>query len=263
MASTAVSTEPNAVITTTGNAAFCRLSVCRNSRPFIPGSLRSVTTRSTVFSRRSFSPLSASPAESVVKPSSPRFNSSSRRILASSSTIRIVGKPSGGCSPLPRPRPKCYVVKRNSLRCLCTRNLITGGEKDDEACPLQTTRFPVTVDADRSMMPIHDPGDDRQTQAHAGFFGADKRIENLFPQLCRNSWTGVFDPHFHSVPTSVVRPQCHDSQRASAAAHGIISILNQIHERLLTETLIQGNQRQVGFVLPLDVHWRVFAFLHQ
>ncbi len=43
------------------------------------------------FSRSSFSPVSASPAENVVNPSSPRFNSSRRRILASSSTIRIAG----------------------------------------------------------------------------------------------------------------------------------------------------------------------------
>ena len=43
MASTAVSTVPNAVITTTGRAAFCRLTVCRNSSPFMPGSFRSVS----------------------------------------------------------------------------------------------------------------------------------------------------------------------------------------------------------------------------
>src|SRR5580698_2168849 len=37
MASTAVSTVPKAVITTTGNAAFCRLIACRNSCPSSPG----------------------------------------------------------------------------------------------------------------------------------------------------------------------------------------------------------------------------------
>ena len=104
MASTAVSTVPNAVITTTGSAAFCRLIAWRNSRPFIPGSLRSVTTRSTVFSRRSFSPASASPADSVLNPSSPRFNSSRRRIFASSSTIKIVGIVVDSCRPLLQPQ---------------------------------------------------------------------------------------------------------------------------------------------------------------
>ena len=47
MASTADSTVPYAVITTTGSAALMRFTACRNSSPLIPGSLKSVTTRST------------------------------------------------------------------------------------------------------------------------------------------------------------------------------------------------------------------------
>src|SRR6266571_2293712 len=59
----------------------------RNSRPFIPGSLKSLRTRSIASRPRIFRPVSASPAEKVVQPSSPRFSSSRRSIFGSSSTI--------------------------------------------------------------------------------------------------------------------------------------------------------------------------------
>ncbi len=182
MASTAVSTLPKAVITTTGNAAFCCLIACRNSRPFIPGSFRSVTTRSTEFSRRSFSPASASLAESVAKPSSPRFNSSRRRILASSSTIRIVDILVGAYSPLATSAPE---PQRNSsesnlrLRCLRGSRLVARGKKDYETSSLLIVT--ASFDANRSMMPVNNPRDNRQAESHTRFLGGHKRIEYLLP----------------------------------------------------------------------------------
>ena len=62
IASTAVSTVPYAVISTTGITALVRFAACRNSRPLIPGNLRSVKMRSTFSCRNRFSPASASPA---------------------------------------------------------------------------------------------------------------------------------------------------------------------------------------------------------
>src|SRR6266481_9627064 len=209
MASTAVSTVPKAVITTTGNAALCRFTPCRNSKPFIPGSLRSVTTRSTVFSRRSFSPVSASPADSVLKPSSPRFNSSRRRIFASSSTIRMVGI----CLAIAR----CFLAL---LRC----SLVARGEKDHEpGSPLTVAGI---LEANRSVVPVNNPGDDRQSQSHTGFLGGHKRVKDLFPQFHRNSRPRVFDPHLYSVTVHGVGSRHRDAQFSATAAHRIISILN-------------------------------------
>src|SRR5258706_488210 len=82
MASTAVSTLPNAVITTTGNAALWRLMGCRNSRPFMPGSLRSVNTKSMGFSLSNLRPVLASSAEKVVKPSSPLFRRNAGSVIS-------------------------------------------------------------------------------------------------------------------------------------------------------------------------------------
>src|SRR5271155_5121548 len=152
--------------------------------------------------------------------------------------------------------------ERHSLGCLRDASFFARRKKHYEACALGLARSPATFYANSAMMAVHNPGDNRQPQAHAGFLRGHKRIEDLFPQILLNAWPRVLNPHLNPVAVGVAGPQCRDPQRASAIAHGIIGILNQIHERLLTKTLIQGNRRQVRFVLPLDAHWRVFAFLH-
>ena len=63
-------------------------AVCRNSSPLIPGSFKSVRTRCTGFRRQQFQPRFGIARREVLNPSSPRFNSSNRRILASSSMMR-------------------------------------------------------------------------------------------------------------------------------------------------------------------------------
>src|SRR5580704_7418943 len=183
MASTAVSTLPNAVITTTGRAEFCRLMVCRNSKPFMPGSFRSVRTRSTEFSRSSLRPVSASPAENVLNPSSPRFNSSRRRILASSSTIRIAGMVA---SFLIRETSRDHQMSRLSHR----RLLVGGWEKYYEAGALTWCGHSGMLGAfhsDRTAMPINNLRDDGESQSDSGFLRGHEGIKDLFPQLRRNA----------------------------------------------------------------------------
>src|SRR5580658_3997871 len=215
MASTAVSTLPKAVITTTGRAAFWRLMVCRNSRPFMPGSFKSVRTKSMGFSRSSLRPASASPAENVVNPSSPRFNSSSRRIFASSSTIKIAGIPylliPLKCSVLPsearnpdnrrtpsglagilhqslgvaKPCHNQSALSRITLNSsrnhhLCRvppRNLLHIERKEqDKASPAHPTLNP-----NRPSMSIHNLRHNRKSEPHTSFLRRHKRIKNLLP----------------------------------------------------------------------------------
>src|ERR1700691_2757538 len=87
----------------------------------------------------------------------------------------------------------------------------------------------------RTVMHIHNPGDDRQTQANSSFFRRHKRIENLFAQLGGNSRSTIFDANFYSFAPRAVgwihgQPQC-----SSVGSHRVISILNQIDECLLAQ----------------------------
>src|SRR5579859_5697377 len=234
IASTAVSTLPKAVMTTTGKAAFWRLMVCRNSRPFIPGSLRSVRTRSMEFSRSSLRPVSASSAEKVVNPSSPRFNSSRRRILASSSTIRIAGMFASSSIP--------QISRDHQMSSLTHGSFVGGGwEKYYEmSAGARCAGFPRasraiaggiarSFDADRAVMSIDNFRNDGQPQADAAFFRGHKRVEDLFPQLRWNARTGVVNAQFDSLnATGIAHPRRRfprlNAQHAAAGAHGVVGI---------------------------------------
>src|SRR5271170_5676679 len=77
----------------------------------------------------SFSPVSASPAERVLKPSSPRFSSSRRRILASSSMMRMVGIESSSVVSRYSPVVRCslFVVRRSRRFLILNRLTLSGG----------------------------------------------------------------------------------------------------------------------------------------
>src|SRR5215472_12028388 len=223
----------------TGSAAFWRLTVCRNSSPFIPGSFRSVTTRSMGSALSILSPVSASPAEKVTNPSSPRFNSSKRRIFASSSTIKIAG------------------ISLESSICLCSRNhqmslvrrhrgLAGSGKKyyKARARPLAFGRVAVRAfNANRSMVAINNLRNDRQAKSNTSLLGGHKRIENLLAQLLGNAGPRICDTHFNAVCASAFArfpPGFHrlDSQNASALrAHGIVRVLHDVDEGLLAQAL--------------------------
>src|SRR5271167_2746040 len=261
MASTAVSTLPNAVITTTGRAAFWRLMVCRNSRPFMPGSFRSVKTRSTEFSRSNLRPVSASSAENVVNPSSPRFNSSRRRIFASSSTIRIAGM--GAHSSL-RGVSRDHQMSRFSHGSL----LAGSGEKHYKmraGTTIAVTGTARSFDPNAALMPVNNLRDDGESQTNAGFLRGYEGIENLFPQLRRNAGASVFDAHFHPVKVAAVaaglRFPCLDTKHATAGPHGIVGILHNINECLFTQALIQRHERQTSRIFFLDLDRRTLPEL--
>ena len=91
MASTADSTVPYAVMITTGNSALTRFTACRNSRPLMPGSLKSVTTRSKGSLPRSCRPVSASGRRAGVKSLFGELQFEQAPHLGSSSTIKIDG----------------------------------------------------------------------------------------------------------------------------------------------------------------------------
>ena len=175
-------------MTTTGSAGFSRFAACRNSSPLMPGSLRSVRTRWTGslaqqlqcrFPRRR--------AERVSKPASPRSSSSRRRILASSSTMRMVGI---GQSTIAAAGRGC--LARGLLR---TRGKITRS----------TLRRCADSQLDRAVVPVHDFRNDGKAKAHAGFLGGHKRIEDLLAQFAGNARTGVGEPHFDSVASVMHR----------------------------------------------------------
>ena len=64
------------------------------------------------------------------------------------------------------------------------------------------------LDANRAMMPIHNLRNNRQSKPHSGLLRRHKWIENLLPQLRRNSRPGIGDPHFHSVDRFPLRTLC-------------------------------------------------------
>src|SRR5208337_399243 len=232
IASTAVSTEPNAVMTTTGSVTFCRLAVCRNSSPLMPGSFRSVRTRWTGSEASSFNPVSASPAESVLKPSSPRFSSSRRRILASSSMMRMVGIRLArvGTGALARPS-RTQLGSRLGLASFIQRK----EERKHRAAPW---RIP---DMDRPVMAVYDLRNDGQAQLYSGFLRGHKWVENFFAQFVGNAGAGVGQAEFHSFSIVLCGGLNLDAQRARVARvlHGFVGILHQIEEGLLAQAFVE------------------------
>src|SRR6267143_5986558 len=94
-----------------------------------------------------FNPVSASPAERVLRPSSPRFSSSNRRILASSSMMRIVGiwLARVGTGALARP-------SRAQLGSCLRLDGFSQRKEDREYSPA----FRSILDTNRPVMPVHD-----------------------------------------------------------------------------------------------------------
>src|ERR1700690_342179 len=269
MASTAVSTDPNAVITTIGSAAFCRLADCKNSSPLTPGNLRSVRTRSTVSEASSFNPVSASPAESALNPSSPRFNSSNRRILASSSMMRIVGmlgrvgsSASVGTGDLARGPQRARFwraggVDRPSRAHLGSRlrlNRFYQWKENRQHPP----SLRCILDADRPLMPINNLRHDRKPQSNAGFLRRHKRIEDLLTKRVRHTRPSIGQHKLYSVAIILRRQPNLDPQRASVIFHRFIGILHQIEKRLLAQAFVERNQRKVGGIMTFDLHWLPF-----
>ena len=106
-------------------------------------------------------------------------------------------------------------------------------------------------------MLVHDFRHDGKTEPHAGFLGGHKRIEYLLAEFTGNPRTGVGDPHFDAVAPVTHRASDGNAQRATAGfTHGLIGILRQIDEALLGKTLIQGNRREILFVVPLHLDRR-------
>src|SRR6267143_4169599 len=93
-----------------------------------------------------FNPVSASPAERVLRPSSPRFSSSNRRILASSSMMRMVGIGLAhvGTGALARP-------SRAQLGSCMRLDGFSEWKEDRE----DGAAFRSILDMDRPMMPVH------------------------------------------------------------------------------------------------------------
>jgi hypothetical protein len=90
MASTAVSMEPNAVMTRTGSVGSRAIAASSTARPSAPGSRQSVSTRST-FSppRRRSTAWAPLPMPATVRPSALSISSSIERRESLSSTIRM------------------------------------------------------------------------------------------------------------------------------------------------------------------------------
>src|SRR5579862_29229 len=220
--------------------------LCRNSRPFMPGSFRSVSTRSMEFSLSNLRPVSASPAESVVKPSSPRFNSSRRRIFASSSTIRMEG-----IAPVASFR---LYSRNHQMRALSCRSAFVHRWKkyhEHGACAVSGT-----LNADRPVMPIHDLRNDRQTQAYSSLLRRHKWIKNLLPQFEWNTRPRVFNANLDSAGIAAVCRRLHHlhAQHSPARAHRVIRILHDVHEGLLAQALIQRHLRQISLVVLLHLN---------
>src|SRR6266849_729566 len=147
----------------------------------MPGSLRSVSTRSTGPFCNSLRPVSASPADRVSKPSSARFSSKSRRILASSSTIRMVAF-----------EVVISVIGAAALLSRCPLR-----KEDHEAGSVSVH---VLQSAGRVVL-VNNLRNDRQAKADAGFLRRDKRIENLVTHLCRDARPAIPQPDLDSVAT--------------------------------------------------------------
>src|SRR5450631_1332506 len=234
-------------MTTTGSAGFWCLAVCRNSRPFIPGSLRSVRTRCTGSEASSFNPVSASPAESVLKPSSPRFSSSSRRILASSSMMRMVGiwLAHVGTGALARPS-RAWLGSCLRLAAFFERK---------EECKHRAASWGV-LDMDCPMMTVHDLRNNGEAESYAGFLRGHKWVEDFFAQCVGNTGAGVSQAEFHTF-TPILHGRLNlDPQRAAGVfvLHGLVGVLHEIEEGLLAQAFVERNGRQVLCVVAFDAH---------
>src|SRR5947209_9329938 len=214
----------------TGTEAFRRLASCRNSRPFIPGSFKSVTIRSTGSRRKHFNPVSASGAIDTVWPSSPRLISRRRRILGSSSTIKMLGI-----------RVVLVHVCFHFRLHLRKDNLEAGAMTGLAGHP------------NCAAMRIDDFGHNRQPQTYSTFFGSNKWIENLLFHLRWNSWAGVLDLHDHSAPLlSAIRTNPED-QGSALFPHGLAGIQYEIIENLLAKLFIHHGGRQIRRIITLDI----------
>src|SRR6267378_628508 len=201
----------------------------------------------------SFNPVSASPAESVLKPSSPRFSSSSRRILASSSMMRMVGIRLAhvgtgarmGTGALARP-------SRAQLgSCMRLDGFFKRKEKREHSAAPRSV-----LDTNRPMMPVHNLRNNRKPQSHAGFLRGHKRIENLFAQFFGNARTSVGQAKFHSLPIVLRSALNFDTQPAAVVSvlHGFVGILHKIEEGLFAQAFVERNERQPARVVALNPH---------
>src|SRR3990172_5357587 len=147
-----------------------------NSRADMPGSLRSVRTRSTCSLARMVSAVSASGVENVWKPASPRSSSSRRRMRASSSMMRMLGMVFAGLSAVLGARQsgdwpatagrriRGHTFFGRSLRAQGFRVSGQGKEKDEAGAGCSGSQF------DRATMLVDDFGDDGKAEADAGLF---------------------------------------------------------------------------------------------
>src|SRR5208283_2333922 len=204
----------------------------------------------------SFNPVSASPAESVLKPSSPRFSSSRRRILASSSMIRIVGM------WLARVGTNALARSRRDSRPRLSRRAELGSYlrfdglfERKEKCKYSAALRRV-LDMDRPMMTVHDLRYDGKAQSYASLLRGHKRVENLFAQLVGHAGTSVGKAQFHAfliIPCSKLNT---GPQRAAVVLilHGFVGVLHEIEEGLLAQAFVKRNERQSAGVVALYAH---------
>src|SRR5271170_6753581 len=218
----------------------------------MPGSFRSVSTRCTVSEASSFNPVSASPAESVLNPSSPRFSSSSRRILASSSIIRMVGivlvglgRAGVGTGALPRPS------RAKLSSCQRLYGFLKRKEKRKHRTALRRV-----LNMDRPVMSVHDLRNDGEAEPDAGFLRGHKRIENFFSQIFRYAGTAVGKTQLNSLAI-VLRDGSNVNPQRSAVIfvlHGFVSVLHEIKKGLLAQAFVERNERQSTGIVAFDAH---------
>src|SRR5947209_1204581 len=199
----------------TGTEAFRRLASCRNSRPFIPGSFKSVTIRSTGSRRKHFNPVSASGAIDTVWPSSPRLISRSRRILGSSSTIKMLGI-------------------RVVLMHVCFHFRLHLRKDNLEAGAMTG----LAGHSNCAAMRIDDFGHNRQPQTYSTFFGSNKRIENLLLHLRRNPRPRILNLNHHPLPLLSAIGANPDDQISTLLSHGLAGIQKKVVKDLLTQFFI-------------------------
>src|SRR5437899_10655174 len=99
------------------------------------------------------------------------------------------------------------------------------------------------------MMPINNLRDNGETQSHSALLRGHEWIEDLLSQVRRDSWPGIGNTHFYSVDRESIREPAprgvHLNAQHSAAfdAHLVICVLDELHERLFSECLIELHLR--------------------
>ena len=105
------------------------------------------------------------------------------------------------------------------------------------------------VDANRAVMLVDNLRNDREPQSNAGLLGGHERIENLLAQFFGNTRPGIGEPHLDALAVISRCPRDLHAQGAAVFFHRFVGILHQIEKRLLAQTLVHRNRRQVACIV--------------